>query len=93
MTKIVEIKQGIWIDEQILRSVGVGERCQVLVRPGEIRILPLAIEAESLRSDALESDTTRAAWQVFRALGQSAPSGKLPNTSTSHDLYLYGRKP
>ena len=92
MTKILQVRQGIWIDEQLLRSAGVGEQCQVLVQPGEIRILPLAIGLESATPDVELSDATRAAWQVFRSLGRNAPQGKLPNTSTDHDRYLYGNE-
>ena len=43
MTEIVVIKQGIWIDEQLLRRAGVGAQWQVLVQPGEIRIVPVAV--------------------------------------------------
>ena len=31
-------------------------------------------------------------WKVFRQLGQNAVSGRLPDASTKHDLYLYGKK-
>jgi hypothetical protein len=92
MTKILQVKQGIWIDEQLLHSAGVGEQCQVLVQPGEIRIIPFAIGSESSASDIEQSDATSAAWQVFRSLGRNAPQGKLPNTSTDHDGYLYGNR-
>ena len=33
------------------------------------------------------------AWARFRQMGRDAVSGRLPNVSTNHDLYLYGRKP
>jgi len=41
MSNVLELQRGIWIDGQILRRAGMGERWQVLVQPGEIRILPL----------------------------------------------------
>lgn len=28
-------------------------------------------------------------WQIFKALGKNAVDGKLSNTSTKHDEYLY----
>lgn len=45
MTPVLEVKQGIWIDEQLLRSAGAerGAQWQVLVQPGEIRIVPAAV--------------------------------------------------
>ena len=30
-------------------------------------------------------------WEAFRRLGQDAIGGKLPDASTKHDQYLYGR--
>jgi len=43
MTQVLEVKQGIWIDEQLLRHAGIGRQWQVLVQPGEIRIIPVAV--------------------------------------------------
>ena len=48
MTEIVRIKQGIWIDEQLLRRAGVGAQWQVVVQPGEIRIVPVAVSDAQL---------------------------------------------
>ena len=31
------------------------------------------------------------AWKVFRHLGQEAAPGRLPDASTQHDRYLYGK--
>jgi hypothetical protein len=31
------------------------------------------------------------AWTAFRRLGQDASSGRLPDASTHHDRYLYGK--
>ena len=44
MPKLLEIQQGIWIDEQLLRRAGVGAQCQVVVQPGEIRNHPACRE-------------------------------------------------
>ncbi len=40
------VQQGIWIDEQWIRKAGLGPQLRVLIRPGEIRILPATEEAE-----------------------------------------------
>ncbi len=92
MPNVLEIQQGIWIDEQLLRRAGVGAQCQVVVQPGEIRIIPLAVSSESPSLEGEQSNATDVAWHVFRSLGRNAPPGKLPNTSTDHDRYLYGNK-
>jgi hypothetical protein len=31
-------------------------------------------------------------WEAFRRMGQDAADSKLPNASTKHDQYLYGKK-
>ena len=31
-------------------------------------------------------------WQIFKNLGKDAVAGKLSNTSTKHDEYLYGTR-
>ena len=43
MTQVLEVKQGIWLDEQLLRRAGTGAQWQVLVQPGEIRIVPVEV--------------------------------------------------
>ena len=32
------------------------------------------------------------AWALFRHMGQGAGPGRLPDASTQHDRYLYGKK-
>lgn len=52
MTQVLEVKQGIWLDEQLLRRAGLGAQWQVLVQPGEIRIVPVAVsDAQSAPED------------------------------------------
>lgn len=80
---VLEIRQGIWIDERWLRDAGLGTRLQVVVRPGEIRILPVPAEAERQESPN--------GWEVFRSLGRDAQPGRLPNAAVEHDRYLYGK--
>ena len=63
MTEIVKIKQGIWSDEHLLRLASAGAQWQVLVQPGEIRIVPVAV------SDAQPSPEVR---RVVNWTGQDA---------------------
>lgn len=61
MTQVLEVKQGIWIDEQLLRHAGIGRQWQVLVQPGEIRILPVAgSDAQASPEDRLRVNWTAA---------------------------------
>ena len=39
--EILEAQQGIWINERWIHDAKLGKRLQVVVRPGEIRILPM----------------------------------------------------
>ena len=80
--QVLEVQQGIWIDEQWIRRAGLGGRLQVVVQPGEIRIL--AAVSEVGRSESMEQG-----WNVFRTLGRDAQSGQLPNAAVEHDRFLY----
>ena len=40
-TIVLEEQKGLWIEERLLRQAQLGERLQVMVRAGEIRILPV----------------------------------------------------
>jgi hypothetical protein len=81
----LEVTQGIWIDKEWLKNAGLGRRLQVLIRPGEIRILPVA--------GAAEQAGTAFGWDVFRTLGDAATPGQLPDAAIDHDRYLYGKHP
>jgi len=82
--EVLEVQQGIWIDEQWIHNARLGARLQVVVQPGEIRILPVADEAERRESPK--------GWEVFRSLGRDAQPGRLPNAAAEHDRYLYGKE-
>ncbi len=83
--RVLEIQQGIWIEEEWLRNAGLGQHLQVIVKPGEIRISSLPAEAEG-------PEPAADGWAIFRSLGQDAPSGRLSNAAVEHDRYLYGKK-
>ncbi|MFQ5814391.1 MAG: hypothetical protein ACE5I2_14535 [Anaerolineae bacterium] len=82
--KVLKVQQGIWINEQWIRHAGLGARLQVVVQPGEIRILPVPGEAERQQSPK--------GWEVFRSLGRDAQPGQLPNAAVEHDRYLYEKE-
>ena len=83
-TQTLEVQQGIWIDEQWLKSAGLGTHLQVTVQSGEIRIASAPVKNPQPISSA-------SAWNIFRALGKNAKVGKLPNAALEHDRYLYGK--
>ena len=81
--KDLEVKEGIWIEEQWIRDAGLGHRLRVTVKPGEIRINPAQPEGE-------QKSSTKG-WSVFRNLGDNAQPGQLLNAAVDHDHYLYGK--
>lgn len=55
MVEVLEVKQGVWIDETLIKLAGLGTRLRIVTQPGEIRLVP-----------ATESvDRSRAAWLAF----------------------------
>jgi hypothetical protein len=82
--QVLEVQQGIWIDEQWLRDAGLGRRLQVRVQPGEIRILTAPTEIE-------QREPSERGWEVFRSLGRDAQPGQLRDAAVEHDRYLYGK--
>ncbi len=85
MVEVLEVKQGVWIDETLIKLAGLGTRLRVLTQPGEIRI----VQAQEERPAQLIENAD--AWAIFQELGQTAPRGKLANAAEDHDRYLYGR--
>lgn len=43
---VLEGQKGLWIEEQLPRKAGLGERFQIVVEAGQIRILPTATVSE-----------------------------------------------
>ena len=81
--KDLEVKEGIWIEEQWIRDAGLGRRLRVSVKLGEIRIFPAQPEDE-------QNGSTKG-WTMFRTLGDDAQPGQLLNAAVDHDHYLYGK--
>ena len=80
----LEIRQGLWIDEQWLKEAGLGPHVQVIMQSGEIRIQGIAEHEGAIRISAR-------GWDTIRKLGNNAPTGTLSNASEHHDRYLYGK--
>ena len=81
--EVLEVQRGIWINERWVRDAGLGTRLQVVVQPGEIRILPMPNETEK--------EVSARGWEVFLSLGRTAQPGQLSNAAVEHDRYLYGK--
>jgi hypothetical protein len=77
----VKVRKGIWIDEEWLRSAGLGRDLQIEVQPGEIHISGLPAE------EAAEEPSSRG-WKIFQDMRRNAQPGKLSNASVDHDRYL-----
>lgn len=42
MVEVLEVKQGVWIDETLIKLAGLGTRLRVLTQPSESRLLRVA---------------------------------------------------
>ena len=60
--RILNVSQGIWIDERWLHKAGLGARLQVEMKPGEIRIQA----ASDIMEDTSPSDK---GWKHSKLLG------------------------
>lgn len=79
----LQVQHGIWIDEQRLYRAGLSKDLQIIVQPGEIRIV-------NAKHDDEPQELSKTEWEVFLDLGRDAPPGKLINAAAEHDRYLYG---
>ena len=82
--QILNVSQGIWIDEQWLHKAGLGPRLQVEMRTGEIRIHAASDTTEEVKP-------SEKGWDTFQTLGDNAVVGCLKNAAQNHDRYLYGK--
>ena len=81
--EVLEVQEGVWIAEELIRDAGLGHRLHVIVAPGEIRLV-------AAREEEMAPGTEKG-WQIFRSLGQHASEGRLPDASVDHDRYLYSK--
>ncbi|MBW1745429.1 MAG: hypothetical protein JRG74_02430 [Deltaproteobacteria bacterium] len=81
--QILNVSQGVWIDEQWLHKAGLGSRLQVEMKTGEIRIHAASEITE-------EAKPSKKGWKTFHTLGDNAVTGCLKNAAQNHDRYLLG---
>jgi hypothetical protein len=76
-TIVVEAQKGLWIEERFLRQAHLGERLQVVVEKGEIRILPAMPEIPRLpygaTADEAQTALREARQEVIALYGGQAP--------------------
>ena len=83
--QILNVSQGVWIDESWLHKAGLGTRLQVEMKPGEIRI--------QAASDIMEdTNPSEKGWEAFQTLGDDAAPGCLKDAARGHDQYLYRKQ-
>jgi len=70
-------RKGFWIEERLLRQAQLGERFQVVVDPGEIRILPERTVTATLPYGATE-DEARTVLAEVRAEVTALYGGQAP---------------
>jgi len=68
------------LPDEVQKELGLSPHCSVKI----------TITVDTVKSSN-PSDEEKG-WEALRNLGQNAASGKLPNASTKHDHYLYGKK-
>ena len=82
--RVLEVQQGVWIEEAWLQQAGLATPLQIVIESGVIRICSAADEAKHVSSPV-------SGWDVFRSLGEDASPGQLANAAIAHDQYLYGK--
>ncbi len=83
--QILNVSQGVWLDERWLHKAGLGHRVQVEMRTGEIRICTASETTE-------EAKPSKKGWETLHTLGDNAVIGCLKNAAQNHDRYLYGKR-
>jgi len=83
--EILNVRQGLWIDERWLRKAGLGSRLQIQMGTGEIRIQTASKSVEG-------ANPSEKGWDTLRTLGNDAVVGCLKNAAQDHDRYLYGKQ-
>ena len=83
--QILNVSQGVWIDERWLHKAGLGPRLQVEMRTGEIRIRAASDTTEEVKP-------SEKGWDTFQTLGDNSVVGCLKNAAQNHDRYLYGKQ-
>jgi len=79
---VLEEQKGLWIEERLLRQAELGNRLQVVVRPGEIRILPVPTVSAPLpynvTDDEAQTVLEEAREEVVALYSSQAPPADQP---------------
>ena len=79
---VLKERKGLWIEERLLRQAQLGERLQVIVREGEIRILPVETVSPRLpygvRADEAQMVLKEVREEVIALYGDQAPPDDQP---------------
>lgn len=79
---VLEEQKGLWIEAQLLQQAGLGKRLRVVVRPGEIQILPLATVSDSLpygvANDEAQAVLKEAREEIIAIYGGQVPPADQP---------------
>ena len=82
---VLDVTQGVWIDERWLHKAGLGSRVQVEMRTGEIRIRAASKTVEEIKP-------SQKGLNFLKTFGDDAVAGCLENAAKNHDRYLYGKQ-
>lgn len=81
-TIVLEAQKGLWIEERFLQQAHLGERLQVVVEEGEIRILPATTESPRFpygaTPDEAQTVLREAREEVIALYGGQAPPADQP---------------
>ncbi len=83
--QILNVSQGVWIDEQWLHKAGLGSQVEIEMKTGEIRI-------QAASKTTKKAKPSKKGWKTFHTLGDNAVIGCLKNAAQNHDRYLYGKR-
>ena len=83
--QILNVSQGIWIDERWLHKTGLGAQVEIEMKTGEIRI-------QAASKTTKKAKPSKKGWKTFNTLGDNAVIGCLKNAAQNHDRYLYGKR-
>jgi hypothetical protein len=79
---VLEEQKGLWIDERWLRQAELGERLQVMIRAGEIRILPATAVAPrfpyGVAPDQAQAVVSQVREETIALYGGQAPPADQP---------------
>jgi hypothetical protein len=57
----------------------------------QLDLQPTALVRVTIAVPETDRVDVQEAWKLFQQMGRDAVPGRLPNASTNHDRYLYGR--